>query len=135
MKTKTHRLTLLGLFLFLALILDWNLPDSGNYADSAEKAAKGPEICLACHGGSFDKLVEEKGAYKTANGETVNPHQYIPHNEKKAENVPDCLGCHSEHPVPHEGKVDLSKVNLESCYISCHHQQNFDRCSNCHKDK
>jgi len=135
MKTQAQRLTLWGLFLFLALILTWNLSDSGKYADAAEKAAKGPEACLACHGGSFDKLIEKKTAHKAAGGETINPHKYIPHNENKTENVPDCLGCHSQHTIPPKGKIDLSKVNIESCYLSCHHQQNFERCSNCHDHK
>jgi hypothetical protein len=132
MKKKIKRITLWGLFFALVFILSLYLSHSMEVAHAADKAAEGPAACLACHG-SFDDLVAKKASFKTDRGETVNPHQYIPHNKKTAENVPNCTDCHSKHPVPPEGKIDLSKGNVDSCFLACHHAQNFEPCSSCHK--
>jgi hypothetical protein len=86
--------------------------------------------CLACHG-SYDTLAEKTSQFKATSGETVTPHQYVPHAEKKE--IPDCTECHIEHPVPLE---DKSKVvipkNLDWCYSSCHHANNLQPCKTCH---
>ena len=104
-------------------------------ADSAEKENKGPAACLACHGGTFEKLASKKPSFKAPSGEIINPHQYLDHSVRTPENTPSCTDCHSTHPIPPKDKVDLSKVNIDSCFLSCHHQQNFERCGNCHKKK
>ncbi len=54
--------------------------------------------CLACHG-DYDKLAEKTSNYKASSGETVTPHQYIPHKEKTE--IPDCTECHESHPMFH----------------------------------
>jgi len=86
--------------------------------------------CLACHG-SYDALAEKTSKFKTASGETVTPHQYVPHSEKT--DIPDCTECHIEHPIPLE---DKSKVvipkNIEWCYSTCHHASNLQPCKTCH---
>jgi hypothetical protein len=86
--------------------------------------------CLACHG-SYDKLVEKTATFKTPGGETVTPHQYVPHKEKT--DIPDCTECHIEHPIPLE---DKSKVvmpkNIDWCYTACHHANNLQPCKSCH---
>ena len=122
-----------GIFLILLLMLFGYLSETVKLADAADTAAKGPAACLACHGGSFEKLAAKKPAFKAPSGEIINPHMYVPHDEKKAENVQDCTNCHSQHPVPLKGKVDLTKVTVDNCYLSCHHQQSFERCDKCHK--
>jgi len=131
MKTRTEGRALWGLFI-IALVLGSYLCDIRNIAVAADKVT-GPAVCLPCHGGSFDKLAEKKPYYKSDSG-MVNPHQFIPHNEKKAENVPNCTDCHTVHPNPPKEKIDLSKVNIESCYLGCHHNQTFQRCDDCHKN-
>ena len=135
MKIQTRGLVLCGLFLVLALTLCAYLSESVKFADAAATEAQSPAACLTCHGQSFDKLVDKKPFFKAPSGEIVNPHQYIQHNERKVENMPNCTDCHSMHPIPLKEKIDLSKVNVDSCFLSCHHQQNFERCSNCHKKK
>lgn len=133
MKPKQKRTALLGFFLLLTLIPAFYLSHIIKAADAVDKKPQGAAVCLPCHGGSFDKLAAKKASFKTDSG-MVNPHQFIPHNEKKAENVPDCLDCHTAHPNPPREKIDLSKVNVENCYLSCHHQQNFEKCEICHKE-
>jgi hypothetical protein len=133
MTTQAKRITLWGLFLAVAFVLGLYLSAATKVADAADKAAQGPAACLACHGGSFETLVSKKPSFKAASGETVNPHRYIPHNEKKVESVPNCFDCHSMHPIPPKEKIDLSKIKVDSCFLACHHAQSFERCDNCHK--
>ena len=141
MKKKAKRLALYGLFIFSALILGMYLVYAIQVADAATKTTKPaktkaetkPASCVTCH--SFEELAAGKASFKTESGDMVNPHRYIPHNEKKPENVPDCTNCHTEHPNPPTEKIDLSKVDINNCYLSCHHQQNFEPCGKCHKHK
>jgi hypothetical protein len=134
MKPKQKRMTLLG-FLLLTLIVSFYLSHTTKVASAVDEAPQGPAACLSCHGGSFDKLADKKPGFKTESGVLVNPHQFIPHNEKKAENVPKCLDCHTPHPNPPKEKIELSKVNVETCYVSCHHLRNFEKCSKCHPNR
>ena len=134
LKTTQKKMTRLVLFLLLTLIPGFYLSDITKVAAALDKKPKGAAACLPCHGGSFDELAAKKAGFKSDSG-MVNPHQFIPHNERKAGNVPDCLDCHTAHPNPPKEKIDLSKVNIETCYLSCHHQQNFEKCDNCHKDR
>jgi hypothetical protein len=88
--------------------------------------------CLFCH--SYDKMREATAKYKFSSGETVTPHQYIPHKApKNIANIPDCTECHQEHPIPLE---DKSKVVLPKdvtfCYTTCHHLNNLAACGTCH---
>lgn len=137
MKPKQERMILLR-FVFLTLIVSFYLSHITKVADAVDKETQVPSAsagCLSCHGGSFDKLADEKPSFKTESGLLVNPHQFIPHNEKKAENVPKCLDCHTPHPNPPKEKIDLCKVNVETCYFSCHHLRNFEKCSKCHPNR
>ena len=88
--------------------------------------------CLACHK-SYEKIQEATAKYKTPSGETVTPHQYIPHGDKEKGRIPDCTECHQEHPIPLE---DKSKVvmpkGIDFCYNACHHMNNLDSCYKCH---
>jgi hypothetical protein len=88
--------------------------------------------CLACH--SYDKIREATAKYKAPSGETVTPHQYIPHKDKETGRIPDCTECHTEHPVPLE---DKSKVvmpkGIDFCYNACHHMNNLVSCTACHQ--
>jgi hypothetical protein len=130
---NAHRIIVWGLFTTLVVATGVYLSVGGKVAVAADKTAQGPAACLACHGGSFEKLVSKTPAFKVSSGETINPHQYIPHNEKIAKSVPNCTDCHSKHPIPLREKIDLSKVTVESCFLNCHHAQSFERCDNCHK--
>ncbi|MGV8056739.1 MAG: hypothetical protein AB2L12_01695 [Smithellaceae bacterium] len=132
MKAQTRKLVLYRALLVLILVLSGYLPEYIKVANAADPAAKYSATCLACHGGSFDKLASKKPTFKVSDDRVVNPHKYIPHNEKKAENVPNCTDCHVKHSIAPMEKVDLSKVKVDSCFLSCHHTQNFERCSTCH---
>lgn len=98
--------------------------DSGEPKTVAEK-------CLACHG-PYDKLAEKTAGHTTAGGETVTPHQYVPHQDKK--DIPECTECHLvQHPVPLKDKSEVVKPNdVGWCYASCHHASNLQPCKNCH---
>jgi hypothetical protein len=133
MKPKQKGMTLLG-FLLLILIGSFYLSQTTKVADAVDKEPQGSTSCLSCHGGSFDKLADKKASFKTDSG-LVNPHQFIPHSEKKNGNVPNCLDCHTPHPNPPKERVDLSKVNVENCYVSCHHMQRFEKCGKCHPNR
>jgi len=87
--------------------------------------------CLACHG-PYDKLAEKTAGFKASSGETVTPHQYVPHAEKKE--FPECTGCHLvPHPVPLQDKSEVVKPDgVAWCYSSCHHASNLQPCKACH---
>lgn len=90
--------------------------------------------CLGCHG-SFDKLIQASSTYVAPSGEKTSPHRYVPHDSKKAEDVPECGNCHTAHPVdplPVKGSIDLSKVGVQWCYDACHHEKNLTSCKKCH---
>jgi hypothetical protein len=90
--------------------------------------------CLNCHG-PFDKLIEASGQYVAPSGEKISPHRYVPHDSTKDEDIPECTRCHTAHsldPLPAQGSIDLSKVNVQWCYDSCHHEKNFTSCKQCH---
>jgi hypothetical protein len=95
-------------------------------------AANGSAQCLACHGGSFDKLIASNAVFKTGSGETVNPHVYVPHDKKDTQSIPECTLCHTAHPLVAKPQVDLSKVKADYCFTACHHQYNFTPCTTCH---
>jgi hypothetical protein len=86
--------------------------------------------CLACHG-PYDQLIEKTAPFKTPGGETVVPHRYVPHEEKK--DIPECTECHTPHTIPLEDKSTVEKPkDVKWCYANCHHQNNFQSCSGCH---
>ena len=90
--------------------------------------------CLTCHG-PFDKLAEASAKYVAPSGEKGSPHRFVPHDSKKEGDIPECANCHKAHPVdplPAKGSIDLSKVNVQWCYDTCHHEKNFEPCKKCH---
>jgi hypothetical protein len=100
--------------------------------DSAPKEEKkaSATTCLGCHG-SYDKIAEATAGFKASSGETVTPHQYVPHAEKKE--IPECIECHLPHPIPLEDKSKVIKpTNVDWCYSSCHHASNLKPCKDCH---
>lgn len=102
----------------------------------AASVAAGPtkSDCLNCHG-PFEKLVASSDKWVAPSGEKTSPHRYVPHDSKKDEDIPECLQCHTAHPPdapPAHGTVDLSKVKVDYCYETCHHEKNFTSCKQCH---
>ena len=90
--------------------------------------------CLDCHG-PFGKLIEASGKYVAPSGEKTSPHRYVPHDSKLAKDVPDCTHCHTAHSLdslPAKGSIDKSKLNVEWCYTTCHHEKNLTSCKECH---
>jgi hypothetical protein len=85
--------------------------------------------CLTCHHPSYEKIREATAKYKTFNGETVTPHQYVPHKDKT--DIPDCTECHEAHPIPPTGKVVKPK-DISFCYTACHHMNDLQSCTKCH---
>ncbi|MDO5531545.1 cytochrome c3 family protein [Sutterella sp.] len=99
-----------------------------SFTANAADAAISKDMCIACHG-SFDSIIE-KNVQVDADPAPVNPHKYVPHTDKKAENVWECTTCHTPHAMPPQ-KGAKAEANIEQCY-SCHHQFTFEKCSSCH---
>ena len=88
------------------------------------------KTCLACHG-SYDDIATATADFTAASGETVTPHQYVSHEEKK--DIPKCTECHVPHEIPLEDVSTVVKPdNVDWCYQNCHHAYNLQPCSTCH---
>jgi mono/diheme cytochrome c family protein len=99
----------------------------------ASGAAVPKDVCLGCHG-PYDKLAGAPANYVASSEEKINPHAYVPHTSKEAKAIPECTNCHKPHgasPKPEE-IVALPKPDVQWCYVTCHHQNTFERCKNCH---
>ena len=48
--------------------------------------------------------------------------------------LPDCVGCHGQHPLPPQKDYKFKEPTVSPCY-GCHHMENFQRCSasGCHE--
>lgn len=104
-------------------------------AGSASRSSARAPSCLDCHG-PFDKLTASTAAWKAPSGEKTSPHRFVPHDSKKTDDIPDCKNCHAAHPPaspPPAGSVDRSKITVDWCYTTCHHEKTFEPCKNCHK--
>ena len=105
-------------------------------ADADPTQAQG-EMCLACHG-SCDALADKTKNWKNEYGEVVQPHTYIDGKAAKAHEgaklLPDCVGCHGQHPIPPQKDYKFKEPTVSPCY-GCHHMENFQRCSasGCHE--
>jgi hypothetical protein len=103
-------------------------------AQSSTPAVKKKERkCIDCHG-PFDKLAGMPANVTAPSGEKINPHRYVPHDSKEEKDVPECLQCHTAHPLspkPDKGSIDLSKISLQYCY-TCHHDNTLKSCKECH---
>jgi hypothetical protein len=86
-------------------------------------------FCLGCHG-PFDALSKRSSEYVSEQGEKANPHLYIPHDSKQ---IAKCVDCHDTHPLPVTEPENIAKPGLQYCY-SCHHEENFEPCAQCHKN-
>jgi hypothetical protein len=104
-------------------------------APTSSPAAAGAENdCLHCHG-PFDKLIAASTNYVAPSGEKTSPHRYVPHSSTNAADVPECSHCHSTHsisPRPARGSIDKSKLDVQWCYETCHHEKDFTPCIKCH---
>lgn len=105
----------------------------------ASAAAASKTVCLECH--AYHDVIAASATYVMPSGETHSPHQYIdpanaaaPHHSTGVASTPECSNCHTAHPLPPSGPVDLSKLGVEWCYGACHHQHNFTPCSKCHTE-
>ncbi|MEJ2111409.1 MAG: hypothetical protein P8Z37_16160 [Acidobacteriota bacterium] len=97
-------------------------------AQQPEKVEK--SMCLACHG-SFDDIAAATADFKAPSGETVSPHQYVPHTE--GQEIPECINCHVPHPIPPESKDQVIRPEkIDWCYASCHHMNDLQPCGKCH---
>jgi hypothetical protein len=117
----------------IALVLPGLLPIP-TQAASAPGTPVSKEACLECHG-PFDKLVGAPASFTEPGGEKINPHKYVPHTSREAKAVPECTNCHRPHPVPPKAEKGAaqSKPDVQWCYTTCHHNNNFEPCKNCHK--
>lgn len=105
------------------------------YFASSSKAApvntpSGKDACLGCHG-PFDKLTTAPKTFASESGDKINPHWYVPHNQKDTKGVPECTNCHTPHPLPLTSKGGLPKANVDWC-STCHHTGDLKACNACH---
>jgi hypothetical protein len=110
-------------------------PQQDSTAPASGQDAKVPkDTCLGCHG-PFDKITDPPDKYVAPSGEKTTPHRYVPHDSKKDEDIPECTNCHTAHSLdslPEQGSIDLSKVDVQSCYKACHHDNSLTTCKSCH---
>lgn len=124
-------------FLFIGIAMSFfivGMVSSGASQTIGRTMAASKEACLDCHG-PFDKLAAATASYMAPSGEKITPHRYVPHNSKEAKGIPECSNCHQPHPVP-PGASDLAalaKPDIQWCYTTCHHKNNFEPCKDCHK--
>jgi hypothetical protein len=91
------------------------------------------EFCLQCHG-PYEDLIARTVDKLDVNGVKANPHRYVPHTSK---NITGCDACHSVHELPVTATTQILTPDTStlSCFnSSCHHQQDFTPCTQCHKD-
>ncbi|HMN11480.1 MAG TPA: cytochrome c3 family protein [Bellilinea sp.] len=88
--------------------------------------------CLDCHG-PFEDLVARKVEATAEDGNTVNPHMFVPHSSTLETDIMECTKCHTPHelPSPQVGASTAKPMTIEACYV-CHHTNNFTNCSQCH---
>ncbi|HET7838809.1 MAG TPA: cytochrome c3 family protein [Rectinemataceae bacterium] len=104
-------------------------PQEGASAIPPLPAKPSAAFCLGCHG-PFEDVAKKSADFVTEDGEKVNPHVFVPHNSTK---IVNCIECHEPHELPATAATVLSKPELQYCF-SCHHQQDFRPCSECHKE-
>ena len=124
-------------FLFIWIGAFWLLatdPSSGIFQTNAPAAVDSKEACLNCHG-PFDKLAAAPASYTAPSGEKITPHRYVPHSSKEARGIPECSNCHQRHPAEPTASdlAALAKPDIQWCYTTCHHKNNFEPCKDCHK--
>ncbi len=102
---------------------------SGTNTSSTGTVAK--DMCLACHG-PFSKLAASTANYEAPSGEKGSPHLYVPHTSTDASKVPECSNCHTPHPVPPTAGAKPTPANVDWCYQTCHHENDFTPCKQCH---
>jgi predicted CXXCH cytochrome family protein len=109
-------------------------PTTGAAGQPAVNATVTQNTCLACHG-PLEKLVKASPNYAIPDGTKVNPHITIDYFAKKphasSEGVIECTKCHTPHLVPLASAKDMPKADVTYCF-SCHHEENFTPCSECH---
>ena len=103
--------------------------------DSSASEATTKEACLNCHG-PFETLTAKTPDYVAPSGETIVPHRFVPHSSGASKAIPECNNCHEGHPLPPEGAARKapSKSDVQWCYTTCHHENNFTPCKACHKE-
>ncbi len=104
--------------------------------DASPATSASKDACLNCHG-PFDKLATSTANYVTPSGEKTTPHKYVPHDSKEAKATPECSNCHQTHPLPpsESDRAALRKPEIDWCYGSCHHDNTFTPCKECHPEK
>ena len=110
------------------LCLFCHVPEEGEAAVPALPDPVTPDFCLGCHG-PFDELSARTVGFVDDRGNEGNPHVYVPHDRT---NVVKCTLCHEEHPLPLQASDEIPQADLNYCYASCHHEYNFEPCSECH---
>ncbi len=103
---------------------------------TAPAVAASKDVCLGCHG-PFDKLAASTVAYVAPSKEKGSPHRFVPHDKTGSQAIPECVNCHTAHPLsppPTKGSIDKSKLNVEWCYTTCHHEKTLASCKTCHKE-
>ena len=121
----------------------WTLVQLGGDTDEDPDEIVSPasQACLICHEFTFQNLSYLTVDYVDGWGQPVNPHVYVDTNRgmthaNNAHNgkliVPDCTRCHVAHSMPAPTAAQLAvKGKLTFCY-SCHHEENWEACSDCH---
>lgn len=89
------------------------------------------DFCLPCHGPYADLMAGTEDLVESFDGETANPHMYVPHDSDK---IVSCKQCHDVHALPVMASADIPQADGDYCFAACHHEETFEPCANCHDD-
>lgn len=107
-----------------------HMPEEGEAAIPPLPSKAEPEFCLGCHG-PYEALLALTEGYAHEDGVEANPHISIPHGK---DTPSGCSNCHDVHALPVTAEVEIKEANLTYCYSACHHEENFEPCSDCHEE-
>jgi len=121
-------------WIYILLLICILAPTAGMGAPVSKAAPVNTPVnkkaCLGCHG-PFDKLNTAPKTFITESGDKINPHWYVPHDQKEEKNIPECTNCHNPHSLPITAKEKLPKADGDWCF-SCHHNGELKACNACH---
>jgi hypothetical protein len=88
-----------------------------------------PEFCLGCHG-PYEELMERTADTLTDDdGVKANPHMHVPH---ESTTITSCKFCHEVHALPVIPE-EIPQADAGYCFAACHHEQNYEPCTECHE--
>lgn len=106
-------------------------PEEDNIAMTPLPEDADTEFCLACHSPYEELMATTEELVVAFDGETANPHMYVPHDSDK---IVSCKNCHDVHILPVMAPQEIPQADGNYCFAACHHEETFEPCVNCHDE-